>query len=217
MRDVRAGVIATRQPRCGVLLAGGAGTRFGGARKGLLPLGDARIADGALHALSLVCDEVVIAANDPEAENWFPGHRVINDRVPGLGALGALESALLAANGQNAVVCAWDMPFVTPRDLLSLITTVEAGANSAVPVHADGAREPLCAAYAPICAAVATRLLANGERAAHAILDQVGGVRWLIDEHLSPQDARRTFFNVNTPDDLRRAELWVLPHPIRSR
>ncbi len=205
-----------RQPRCGVLLAGGAGTRFGGAFKGLLPLGQERVADGALRALIQVCDDVVIAANDAAADDWFPGHRVVRDREPGLGALGALDTALRAANERNVVVCAWDMPFVTAALLTALIATVDAGASCCVPVHADGSHEPLCAAYSPQCAATVSTLLVSGERAAHAIVDAVHGSRWSIAEELSPDVAARTFFNVNTPDDLRRAESWALTPSIRS-
>jgi molybdenum cofactor guanylyltransferase len=209
-------VTLPRPPRCGVLLAGGAGMRFGAALKGLLPLGDARVADGAVRALMAVCDEVVVAANDAAAGDWFPGHRVVRDREAGLGALKALDTALHAANGRNVVVCAWDMPFVTAAVLTALIEIVELGAPCCVPVHADGLLEPLCAAYAPICAPVVTGLMVSGERAAHAIIDAVGGSRWAIDQELSPDAAARTFFNVNTPDDLRRAESWVLPQLIRS-
>ena len=198
------------QPRCGVLLAGGASTRFGGAAKGLIPLGDSRVADGPLRALATVCGNVMIAANDPAAESWFPGRSVIRDRVAGLGALGALETALLASTGHSVVVCAWDMPFVSAAVLSKLAEVVDAGATCCVPMHADGQLEPLCAAYATRCGRVASELLASGERAAHALIDAVGGSTWPIDGTLSAADAERTFFNVNTHADLLRAASWTL-------
>ena len=204
------------QPRCGVLLAGGAGTRFGGAAKGLIQLGTERVADGPLRALAAVCGDVVIAANDPAAASWFPARRVVRDRVAGLGALGALETALRAAGGRIVVVCAWDMPFVTAAILAQLAAVVEAGASCCVPMHIDGQLEPLCAAYAASCAPVASELLDYGERAAHALIDAVAGSHWSIATTLSPDDAARTFFNVNTPDDLRRAASWCLPLPDRT-
>lgn len=206
-----------RQPRCGVLLAGGTGSRFGGAAKGLMPLGAARVADGPLQALAAVCDEVVIAANDPEADAWFPGHRVVRDRVAHIGALSALSTAFDAGGGHNVVVCAWDMPFVTARVLDQLALAVEAGATCCVPSHIDGSLEPLCAAYSAVCAPVARELIASGERAAHVMLERVGGTRWETERWLSPADARRTFHNVNTKDDLRVAESWLLPPPGAAR
>lgn len=198
-----------RQRRRGVLLAGGSGTRFGGQAKGLLRFGGGRLADAALGALRATCDDVVIAANDTAADQWFPGHHVVRDALAGRGALGALETALLAGEGALIVVCAWDMPFVNREVLDRLAATVERGATCCVPVHADGRCESLCAAYAPSCAAVATALLAGGERAAHALADAVGGAKWQIAAMLSPAAASRTFFNVNTPDDLQLAESWL--------
>lgn len=198
-----------RPHRCGVLLAGGAGTRFGGAPKGLAPVGDRRVADGPLRALQATCADVLIAANDSTAPQWFPGFRIVADREPGRGALGALETALHASDAETIVVCAWDMPFVTAEVLDALAVTVEAGAACAVPVHPDGHHEPLCAAYGRQCAPWSTSLLQGGEHAAHALLQVTHGVDWPISAHLAPQQAERVFFNINTPDDLMQAAGWV--------
>jgi molybdenum cofactor guanylyltransferase len=194
-----------------VLLAGGTASRFGGAPKGLMKLGAARVADGPLQALAEVCDEVVIAANDPAADAWFPGHRVVRDRIAHLGALGALSTALDAGDGRAVVVCAWDMPFVPAHLLNAFAETVEAGASCCVPSHADGSLEPLCAGYAAACAPIARLLVESGERAAHRLVDAVGGELWETRLWLPPDDARRTFHNVNTMDDLRTAEAWLQP------
>ncbi len=198
-----------RQPRCGVLLAGGASTRFDRQPKGLQPLGGARVADYPLRALRTVCDEVVVAANAPDAGEWFPAHRVVRDIVPGVGALSALQTAMVAGHGRTVVVCAWDMPFVNAELLEALVTAVESGSECCVPLHDDGRLEPLCAAYAAECADAATWLLDAGERAAHALADAVGGTRWPVNDLSADRDGQRTFFNVNTPADLTRAADWI--------
>lgn len=195
--------------RCGVLLAGGGSTRFGGSPKGLAALGATRVCEYALRALGDVCDEVVIAANDPDAAQWFPGYRIVPDRVAGLGALGALETALLTAAGRTAVVCAWDMPFVTTAMLDEFARIVEAGANCCVPFHDDGRQEPLCAAYGPSCTTLVTTLLRDGERTAQRLAELAGASRWRTASHLGAERAVRTFHNINTPDDLARAESWL--------
>lgn len=200
--------------RCGVLLAGGASARFGGTPKGLEPCGAQRLADFALHALDATCERVVIASNALEAGAWFPGHDVIGDIRPGLGALSALGTALRAANGDVVVVCAWDMPFVSPALLESLAQAVESGAPCCVPVHPDGRLEPLCAAYAPACETVALSLLDAGERAAHALAQRVGGARWPIAPRSPGSDVPDQFFNVNTASDLAYAATWFTSHPI---
>lgn len=195
--------------RTGVLLAGGGSTRFGGLPKGLATLGDRRLADWPLQLLDATCDEVLVAANDPRAETWFPAHRVVRDAEPGRGALGALETALSNATHDTVVVCAWDMPFVTIAVISALAEVVELGAPCCVPEHADGALEPLCAAYRRQCGAIVTRLLSEGERTAHVVVTEVGGTPWPVSQHLDPRDAHRIFSNVNTNDDLRDAHQWL--------
>ena len=198
--------------RCGVLLAGGSSTRFGGRPKGLARFGEGRVCDGPLGALMATCAQVVIACNDAEAVRWFPSHRVVRDSEPGRGALGALETALLASDAQTVVVCAWDMPFADPMVLAALAGLVDAGAPCGVPVHADGQLEPLCAAYAAGCRSVATALLSRGERAAHALFDAVRGTTWPIADQLAACAADRIFLNVNTMADLEQATRWPLVH-----
>lgn len=198
--------------RCGVLLAGGTGTRFGSGPKGRAALGDGRVADAPLAALVSMCDDVLIAANHPDAVRWFPDHRIVRDAEPGRGALATLETALLASVARTIVVCAWDMPFVDAAVLEALAALVDAGASCAVPTHADGRVEPLCAAYAASCRPVAAQLLASGVRAGHALFETVEGTAWPIAEHMTTDAAERTFFNVNTPADLTRAAQWSSAH-----
>ncbi len=196
------------QRRCGVLLAGGVSTRFGGTPKGLALLGGVRIADFVVRALDAVCTETIVAANDPAATVWFPHHRIVADAVPGRGALGALETALNAATARTVVVCAWDMPFVTAATLDALAAAVEAGASCCIPMHADGQLEPLCAAYDASAARTATRMLADGARAAHELVTALGGVRWQIQADTPGRDQSRMFHNINTHDDLTQAVEW---------
>ena len=201
------------RPPCGVLLAGGLSARFGAGPKGLAMLGSQRLADYPLQALSAVCDEVIIAANDPEASRWFPGHRVVADLAPDRSALAALHTALHAAHGRDIVVCAWDMPFVTPDVLQPLVDALVTGVPCCVPLHRDGGMEPLCAAYSAGCAPVADVLLARGERAAHALCRAAGGMAFNLADAMPADRAERTFFNVNTLSDLEVAEHWLLSHP----
>jgi len=202
---------STRPQRCGVLLAGGANVRFGGRPKGLEPLGAIRMADHVLVALDAVCDEVVVGANADDAAQWFPGRRIVRDPAPGLGALGALESALHASHASTIVVCAWDMPCVTTGVLEALATVVDNGASCALPRHDDGRLEPLCAAYASRLAPEVTQMLDAGFRAAHAIFDEHQGVALAVSALVPHGNGSRIFFNVNTPAQLAQAARWLAP------
>lgn len=155
-----------------MLLAGGEARRFDGLPKGLAKVDDIRIADRILAALRGATDSQVVVSNDARAAEWFPTLRVVADAVPGLGPLAGIETALRAAEGASILVVAWDMPFVTTPLLRGMRALGEIGADAVVPAHGDPpALEALCAYYGPGALDTCSRLLAEGERRAHALCD----------------------------------------------
>jgi molybdopterin-guanine dinucleotide biosynthesis protein A len=133
---------------------------------------------------------------------------VVPDTRPGLGSLGGIYTAVLEAPAP--VVCvAWDMPFVTAELLAALaagLTTYDAFLP-----ESDGRRgvEPLCAAYGPACAGAITASADAGDLRAIGFHSRVRvGVLPLADVGRLG-DPARLFYNVNTADELARAEaLW---------
>jgi molybdenum cofactor guanylyltransferase len=195
---------APRVATTGVLLAGGAARRFGGKPKGLARIGGTRIADRALSALRAATHEVIVVANDPEAEAWFPGLRIVPDDSPGRGPLAGIATALAAADGTAVLIVAWDMPFVTADLLRELRRRGEAGAGAVVPVHgADDRAEPLCAWYAPIALAHCRQLLAAGVQRAGALADAIPHAARVTEADLVRFGApARLFTSVDTPGQL---------------
>jgi molybdenum cofactor guanylyltransferase len=189
----------------GVILAGGRSSRFGGAPKGLARIGGERIIDRVARALRASADALVLAANDPDADGWIPGARRLADRTPGLGALGGLQTAMAHA-GMPLLVVAWDMPFVSASLLRELRARGERGALAVVPEGPDGRPEPLCAWYSNALLPRIERLLASGERRAMALADGYGIERIAHAAVAQFGDPTLIFDNVNTADDLRRAE-----------
>ena len=190
----------------GAILAGGGATRFGGRPKGLEVVGGERILDRLAGVFERALGAPpLLVANAPEAASWRPDLRVVPDVRPGLGSLGGIFTAVV--EGPAPVVCvAWDMPFVTP----ALVAALAAGLDrhDAFLPESDGRRgvEPLCAAYGPACAgAIAQRLDAGDLRA----IGFHGSVRvgiLSLDAVRRLGDPARLFFNVNTADDLVKAE-----------
>jgi molybdopterin-guanine dinucleotide biosynthesis protein A len=129
----------------GVVLAGGAGTRIGGG-KATRVLGGRPLASYPAAALSAVCGRVAIVGKagegvpdlGPGVELWVD--EPADPRHPLTGIVYALECAV----GEPVLVCAADMPFVTPEVLRAL---VEAG-EDAVAV-AGGRLQPVLAVYTP--------------------------------------------------------------------
>jgi molybdopterin-guanine dinucleotide biosynthesis protein A len=188
-----------------VVLAGGAASRFGGLPKGLERVAGTRIIDRVAGALREVTDDLWLIANDPAAAGWLPGVPVGADIITGAGGLGGIHAAL-RHTGNAILVVAWDMPFV-PAPLLSRLRTLGDTADVAVPESGSKRGvEPLCAYYAPSCLGAIERALQDGDRRVIGFHENVRVARLPSDEVSAFGNPELLFMNVNTPDDLLRAE-----------
>jgi molybdopterin-guanine dinucleotide biosynthesis protein A len=194
-----------RLPCTGVVLAGGAATRYGGLPKGLERVGGRRIIDRVAEALADVTDDLLVVANHDDATTWLAGVPVQRDIVPNAGGLGGIHAALHRA--QTAIlIVAWDMPFVPPA-LLQRLREIGDVADVAVPE--SGSRrgvEPLCAFYTPSCLPAIERSLANGDLRVVGFHADVRVARLPADAVSAFGDPGLLFMNVNTPDELALAE-----------
>lgn len=197
----------------GAVLAGGAARRYGGTPKGLLTVGGRRILDRVVDTVQAVTGAPpLLIANAPDASAWRPDLETIPDVRPGLGTLGGIYTALSATGGGGPVLCvAWDMPFVPEALVRALSERMAAGGDDAVLPESSGRRglEPLCAVYGPACAPAIARRLDQGDLMAISFHPDVRVGIVPLAEVRRFGDPDELFFNVNTPDDLARAEaLW---------
>jgi molybdopterin-guanine dinucleotide biosynthesis protein A len=130
----------------GIVLAGGAGRRIGGG-KATRVLASRPLAAYPAAALADVCERVAIVAKPGTELPDLSGVERWDDepdepRHPLTGIVHALERA-----GQPVLVCAADMPFVTPEALSSLMAA--AGSAPAAVAVAGGVMQPVLAVYAP--------------------------------------------------------------------
>ncbi|MFW6039776.1 MAG: molybdenum cofactor guanylyltransferase [Gemmatimonadota bacterium] len=190
-----------------VLLAGGASTRYG-SPKALAEVGGRSILERGLETLDAVAGPAVIVANDPEPFG-AAGREIRPDVRPGTGVLGGILTALSWAEElgrDGAVVLACDMPFV-PADLLRRLVRDASARRVSLPESA-GPRgmEPLCAVYGVGCADAIAQALDRGERAIISFFSDVEVRRLPLAEVRRFGDPERLFFNVNRPEERRRAE-----------
>ena len=197
----------------GAVLAGGAASRYGGVPKGLLAVGGRRILDRVVDSVQAVTGALpLLIANAPGASAWRPDLKTIPDARPGLGSLGGIYTAVTAV--PEPVLCvAWDMPFVPQALLRALIEGATGGAGSydAFLPESSGRRglEPLCAVYGPACGPAIERRLETGDLKAISFHADVRVGILSLAQVRGFGDPDELFFNVNTPDDLQRAEaLW---------
>jgi molybdopterin-guanine dinucleotide biosynthesis protein A len=187
-----------------IAVQAGGGSHRVGSDKALLQLAGRPIIEHVLSRIDSLGDEILVTTNRP-SDYTFLGVRLVSDPVPGLGALNGLRTALDAARGASVLVLACDMPFLS-RPLLGHIVSLASEADVVVP-HYDGKFEPLHALYKKgTCLPAIEASLAAGERRLTSFYPQI---------HMHPvgkSDLSRldpnglSFFNINTPEDLARAE-----------
>ena len=113
-----------------------------------------------------------------------------------------IEWPLLTA----VLVVAWDMPFV-PAELLGCLRALGGQGDAAGPE--SGSRrglEPLCAWYSTACLGPIERRLKDGERRVVSFFDDIRVARLSADDVRQFGDPELMFMNVNTPDELLKAE-----------
>lgn len=203
-------------PPLGVILAGGASRRFG-APKALARVGGRRIVDRVRDALAAAVPDVVLSANHPAlfADLRLP---VRADHVAGTGALGGILTALRWAaerGASGALVVACDMPWVSAELLQALVHRAASTTADAVVPQSGGRRgmEPLCAWYSVRALPQVERMIGEGERRVHLLTGRVRTEVISLDDVRRIGDPGILFLNVNTVDDLRRAERYGQPPP----
>jgi molybdopterin-guanine dinucleotide biosynthesis protein A len=172
-------------------------------------VGGERILDRLVAVMTgAIGEPPLLVANAPGAENWRPDLRTIPDVRPGLGALGGIYTAVVEAPAP--VVCvAWDMPFVSEALIRELASRLDS--HDAVLPESDGRRgmEPLCAAYGPACRDAIAESLAAEDLRAIGFHDRIRVGILPLAEVRTLADPEMVFFNVNTADDLAKADqLW---------
>lgn len=208
----------------GIVLAGGASRRMG-RDKAWIELGGMFLIVRVVEALKQVCDEILVVTNEP-LRFPLPGVRTVPDEIPNAGSLGGLYSGLHAAGYESALAVACDMPFLNVA-LLRFLISVSSAHDVLVPSLHDPRKperpdkrqdtakklnlHPLHALYrktclAPMRAAIGRndlRMISFYEGLRVKIVEQTDIERF-DPEHLS-------FWNVNTPEELNRAQAFVAP------
>ncbi|WP_411974578.1 molybdenum cofactor guanylyltransferase MobA [Sulfitobacter faviae] len=199
-----------KQP-LGVILAGGQATRMGGGDKGLLPLGQGTLLSSVIDRLEPQVAGLALNANGDAARFADLGLPVLADSIEGFagplaGVLAGLDWA--AEQGAESIVtAAADTPFfpcdLVPRLLLAADDMAHPLALAATPDAKRGtARHPTFGLWPVALRDDLRSALAGGLRKVVLWTDRHDGR-----EALFPDEA--AFFNVNTPEDLAKAEAMV--------
>lgn len=190
-----------------IVLAGGRSSRLG-RDKLWEPVGGRPLLHRVLDVLYTVSDQVVIVvALDQSLPLLGSDAKTtsVADIYPGTGALGGIYTGVLTSASSHSLVVGADMPFLNPS-LLRRLMELAPGFDVVMPRIA-GEIEPLHAVYSRRCLEPMKKQIERGDLTIRLFLDKVK-VKYIGEEevdHLDPDHL--SFFNVNTPSDLTRAEL----------
>lgn len=198
-----------------VILAGGRGTRMGGQDKALLALAGKPLVAHLIVRLAPQCAPLAINAGGDPARFAFTGLPVIKDEALGqpgplAGILAALDWA--AGLGAGAVItAAVDTPFL-PADLVQRLRLAAGRSGVAVAASPDATGEvrlhPVFGLW-PVTLrdGLGARLAAGDRKVMLWAKSEGAGVAEFAALPFDP------FFNINTPEDLSRAESLALSPP----
>jgi molybdenum cofactor guanylyltransferase len=184
-----------RRPPIGVILAGGQGRRIGGS-KAVVQLAGQPLISYPLDAVRTALGEVAVVAKADTQLPSLPGVTVwVEPDAPRHPVVGIVQ-ALALAEGRPVVVCAGDLPFVTP-ELIYRLATADLGKSPAVVACCGTDVQPLLGCYAPR----AIDPLRLGLPAEPPVRELVASLNPRMLEVGDPE----LLFNINSPEDLLHA------------
>lgn len=158
---------------------------------------------------------IAVNLNGPNAQAAISGCPVFGDTVPGFlgplaGVLAAMRHTTTTAPGATHVlVVPTDTPFF-PDDLAQRLTDAMTQREQIAVASSAGALHPLFALW-PVSLAddLEHWLTTDPKRRVRAFIDRHANVTVDFPLATTPNGPFDPFFNINTPDDLSRAEQWL--------
>jgi molybdopterin-guanine dinucleotide biosynthesis protein A len=183
------------------ILSGGRSRRMGRDKATAL-IGDESLVKHAYGTARKVFGKIIVVSSR-HASIEGVDVPIVADFLPVPGSITGIVSALLYADTPHVFVLGCDMPFVTP-EAISCVLDALGGQDVVIP-RTEGGLEPMHALYARSCI---SPMLSAIERHRMKVIDLFPylSVRILPSCPLFNRNGISVFANVNTEEDLRRAE-----------
>ncbi len=197
-----------------IILAGGRSSRFG-QDKGIVALAGKCLASHVYDRVAGIVDEKIVVVRDQQqAESYrkiFPDlDGLVVDSFSPRSALAGMLTGFSHATGKYSIVLPCDSPLVNPR-LVDYLFEQAVGSDVAVPRWPYGYIEPLHAVYR-VSSSLETgkRVLAEGKNDFRSLIETLRNVLYVpIGSLGSLAPGLKTFFNVNSPEDLEEARRMI--------
>jgi molybdopterin-guanine dinucleotide biosynthesis protein A len=197
-----------------IVLAGGVSSRFG-LDKGILKLDEKTLIEYVVSAIEPIVDETIVVTNSSERAKLYAKYipaevKFAFDsskvRSPLIGAY----SGFRIAKGEYSLLLPFDTPFVS-REVILLLFELCQNRTAVIPRWPNCHIEPLHSIYKTNPALKASKTAVDeGKLNMQAMIEKLQGVRYvstMVIQQLDPE--LHTFFNINTPSDLKLAATVV--------
>jgi molybdopterin-guanine dinucleotide biosynthesis protein A len=200
----------TTVKKSAIVLAGGISSRFG-LDKGILRLDKKPLIEYVVSAIEPIVDETIVVTNSSERAEHYAKYisaevkfafDLSNVRSPLIGAY----SGFRTARGEYSLLLPFDTPFVSTGVILLLFDLCH-NKTAVIPRWPNCHIEPLHSIYKtePALRASGTAI-DEGKLNMRAMIEKLQGVRYVSTMVIRQLDPKlRTFFNINTPSDLKEA------------
>ena len=193
----------------GLIMAGGKSRRLGQDKRFLM-LGGKTCLQRVLQAYQGLFDEILVVADVKEPFQSM-GLHVVEDLIPGRATLGGLYTGLRHAAGDRVFASAVDMPCLSAETIRIVLEQADQG-DIVIP-DLNGKLQPMHAVYSKACLPYLMELV-EASRLKVQELCAIPGLRLhripqSVFERVDPE--LRSFFNINTPEDLALARTWIEP------
>ena len=197
--------------RSAVILAGGFSKRLG-QDKGLVQLAGKPLILHVLDTISGVVDETVVVVSSKcqigRIENLLQGKaNIVVDKGRTQSPLIGASTGFGNAKGEYSLLLPCDTPFVSSQ-IVSLLLDLCINKSAVIPRWPNGYIEPLQAVYHTKSALTATKTALKEKKLdLRSMIAHLKGIRYVSTLVLKQFDSELlNFFNINTLEDLRKAE-----------
>lgn len=187
----------------GVILAGGAGKRFGGKAKHNVMVGGKTILSRMLDVMEDIFSEILIVTAKNNTDD-FQGYKIIHDEFPGIGPLGGIHASLKHSTEDSVFVFAGDMPLINKKIILQQIELFSKDMPGILVPRYGDYTEPLHSIYNSSVLQIIENFIRNDTNHPVYELFKLADAKYF--DLIDSDEIRNSFMNINTPGDVERAE-----------
>lgn len=191
--------------RCsGVILAGGTNSRFSGRNKAFVDVCGAPTLERIYRLFKQLFDEIILVTKDPLPYLHYD-MLIVTDCFDVPSSLTGIHAGLFYARNPYAFFTACDTPFLKKELIQTVLGAIEPRFDAVIPETSKG-MEPLCAAYSKKSLNIIEHHLVQDKLKIIRIFKK-RRIKRISEKSVRQADPDlRSFFNINTPEDLIQAE-----------